>query len=137
MSAAKLLTVAGIAAFVLSACGTSAKPVAGSVTATVKPASRGRIDDPRTTKNNHVLCLQRDHLSVVEHGSSDLQIGPPGIGPYVHFEPTPGIAQGAQIGGKGQYQGAEVIGSALLYTNQASDRELAQVEACLAVGVTG
>jgi hypothetical protein len=37
----------------------------------------------------------------------------------------------------GLSQGAEVIGSALLYPNQASDKLLTKVENCVALGVGG
>jgi hypothetical protein len=53
----------------------------------------------------------------------------------VVFTPTPGAAQAAQI--QAQAQGAEVIGSALLYPAQASDSELSQIETCLAQRVQG
>jgi hypothetical protein len=53
----------------------------------------------------------------------------------VSFEPTPGDAQGVQI--QGEAQGAEVIGSALLYPNQAPDSLLSTVEGCVAKGVSG
>ena len=51
------------------------------------------------------------------------------------FQPTPGAAQGEQI--DGQAQGAEVIGTALLYPNQAPDELLSKVETCVAKGVPG
>jgi hypothetical protein len=53
----------------------------------------------------------------------------------VQFQPTPGDAQGVQIHGRAQ--GAEVIGSALLYPNQASAALLSNVESCVAKGVQG
>ena len=53
----------------------------------------------------------------------------------MNFAPTPGAAQDAQISGR--VTGAEVIGSALLYPDQASDGLLQTVEDCLAAGVTG
>ena len=64
-----------------------------------------------------------------------MQIGTAPSGPTVAFEPTPGDAQGVQI--HAQAQGAEVIGSALLYPNQASDALLQKVEDCVAQGVSG
>jgi hypothetical protein len=96
------------------------------------------IDDPRT---KHVKCLQQNGLPVTQiaqGGSNNLpgiQIGTVGSGPTVRFEPTPGAAQFDQI--SGSVQGAEVIGTALLFPNQASDKELKVVEDCLAVGVKG
>ena len=46
------------------------------------------------------------------------------------------MAQGAQISGCVQEQGAEVIGSALVYPNSASEQEPG-VEACVAQGIAG
>jgi hypothetical protein len=132
MSSEKLAVACVLAAVALSACGSSAKPVDGSAAVKVKHSGRGVVDDPR---KKHLKCLQQRHLSVVKVGQTGLQIGTPQIGPSVTFTPTPGAAQAAQIGG--QVQSAEVIGSALVYPNQASDKELKVVEDCLAQGVTG
>jgi hypothetical protein len=127
MSLGKLAPGLAVAAIALAACG-------GAVT--VKPpAGRGKVDDPRTAKNNHVACIRAQHLAVQEVGLTQLQIGAPPSGPQVVFEPSAGAAQAMQI--KGQAQGAEVIGSALLYPDQAPDAVLAKIEACLAKGVTG
>ncbi|MGI8411519.1 MAG: hypothetical protein ACR2LV_02405 [Solirubrobacteraceae bacterium] len=131
MSSAKLAALSGLAALGLCACASTTKPMA----ATATPRSRGRVDDPRTARVNHIECLQRARLRVVKVGGSDLQVGPLPSGPTIDFAPTPGIAQGLQI--QGSAQGAEVIGSALLYPNQASDQELAKIETCLAKGVSG
>ena len=51
------------------------------------------------------------------------------------FTNSPGAAQADQIEGKAQ--GAEVIGTALVYPNQGSDGELASIAACLQQGVSG
>jgi hypothetical protein len=90
------------------------------------------VDDPRT---KHLNCLIQHHLSVVKVGQTGLQVGAAPNGPTVTFAPTPGAAQEAQI--SGQVQAAEVIGSALVYPNRASDQELQVVESCLAQGVSG
>jgi hypothetical protein len=128
MSLAKLALVLSLAALALAACGSTAvHPTPGS--------SRGKVDDPRTAKADRVRCLEEDHLPVQEVGLTGLQIGAPPAGPRVVFEPTPGAAQGVQIDAQGQ--GAEVIGSALLYPDQGSDAELSQIETCLTQGVTG
>lgn len=101
----------------------------------MKLVSRGRVDDPRTMKANHLKCLQQQHLPVQEVGTTGLQVGPASTGPLVEFTPTPGAAQADQI--RGQSQGAEAIGPALLYPNQGSDSELQTIENCLAKGVKG
>lgn len=130
MSSAKFALAAGLAAVSLAACGSSAKPQAGSLKA-IATNHKG-VDDPR---KKHIQCLQQDHVPVTRVGSTGLKIGTRPDGATVQFEPTPGIAQGLAI--DGQAQAAEVIGSALVYPHQASDQLLALVEACVAKGVTG
>jgi hypothetical protein len=133
MPSAKLALAAGLAALSLSACGTSAKPEAGTLKATVK--NQKGIDDPR---KKHIACLQQERIPVtplVVNGQPAFQVGASTSGPRVVFTPTPGAAQEAQI--NGQVQGAEVIGSALLYPNQGSDALLKKVEGCVAEGVSG
>jgi hypothetical protein len=137
MPSAKLAVAVGLAALSLSACGTTSKPEAGTQAAIAK--SHQGVDDPRT---KHITCLEQRHISVREEqtvvaGQSlpGFQVGTLPDGPTVSFEPTPGDAQGIQI--HGQAQGAEVIGSALLYPNQAPSQLLTQVENCVAQGVSG
>lgn len=137
MPSAKLAVAVGLTALSLSACGTTSKPEAGTPAAIVK--SHQGLDDPR---KKHILCLQQEHIAVHSEpvtvaGQSlpGFQVGSLPAGPTVSFEPTPGDAQGIQI--SGQAQAAEVIGSALLYPNQASDSLLTKVENCVAQGVSG
>jgi hypothetical protein len=138
MSSAKLVAAAGLAALALSGCGGfSANPVAGSPDVA---NGRGKVDDPLTNMPNHLACLKQARLTVravVVGGAPGLQIGTPPAGPTVFFAPTSGAAQELQIGGNPRYQGAEVIGNALLYPNQASDNELGNIETCLDKGVSG
>jgi hypothetical protein len=125
--------VAALATLGLSACGSSAKPEAGTPAAT-KTAQKS-VDDPRKT---HIVCLQQEHIPVRRvsiNGLPSMQVGVRPTGPTIEFEPTPGDAQGKQI--EGSAQGAEVIGAALLYPNQASDSLLSKVETCVAKGVHG
>lgn len=130
MSFAKLALTCAVAAVSLSACGTiNVKP---TVTAGAAAQSRGRIDDPRTTKSDHVMCLRADNIPVREVGSTDLVVAG---SVNIRFLPTPGAAQAAQI--ENQEQGAEAIGSALLYPGRAPDGELTQIERCIAQGVSG
>lgn len=118
----RYVIAAALSALALSAC---------SVTAT-SPTGRGRVTDPRT-QAGRLDCLRAHHLAVREVGATGLQIGPPPAGATVRFTPSPGAAQTAQI--EGQAQGAEAIGSALVYPNQASDSELGVIENCVAQGV--
>jgi hypothetical protein len=125
-----LLVVAGAAALSLGACGIRSKPEAGTSHAQV--VSQKNVDDPRAA---HLDCLRQDRIPVTEWGRVWMQIGAKPTGPTVQFTPTPGAAQEAQISGR--VESAEVIGSALLYPNQASDALLQKVEDCVALGVKG
>jgi hypothetical protein len=123
----RLAIAAGcVAAIALSACGGPVKSATGS---------RGVFDDPRTAKANRVLCISQHHLPVQKVGLNELLIGAQPAGPRVVFAPTEGAAQGDQISGR--QGGAEVIGGALLYPDQASDSELGTIETCLSHGVKG
>jgi hypothetical protein len=118
------LAAATLATIALAGCGAvKVQPTAG----------RGQIDSQATMNPNHLACLQRAHLPVTVVNREVLQIGSLPTGPTVVFTPTPSSAQDAQI--SGQAQGAEAIGSALLWVHQGSDQELKEIENCLAVGV--
>jgi hypothetical protein len=126
MPYAKSAAVVGAAAVLLCGCSSAAKP----------PQGRGKVEDPRTAAySNYYGCLIAHHLPAAKAGRVSIQIGPLPAGPTITFLPTPSAAQAAQIEGQAQYQGAEVIGAALLYPRGGSDRELAQIESCLASGV--
>lgn len=117
-----------VAAIVLSACGSSVKPATGS---------RGKVDDPRTAHSNHIECLTKHHLPIRKVGRNEILVEPQPSGPRIVFEPTPGMGQGAQISGNRSEQGAEVIGSALVYPNAASDQETKVIENCVSQGIVG
>jgi hypothetical protein len=137
MPSAKLAAAIVLSALSLSACGISSKPEAG----TPKAIANGHkgLDDPRT---KHTACLEQAHIAfdnellrVAGKSLPSFQVDTAPGGPTVIFEATPGDAQGVQI--QGEAQGAEIIGSALLYPNQASDKLLNVVEGCVAKGVKG
>ncbi len=133
MPSAKLALAAGLAAVSLAACGTTAKPEAGTLKA-ARITHKG-IDNPRLT---HLHCLQQDHIAatpITVTGLPGIQVGSYPQGPRIVFEQTPGIAQGVQI--QGTEQSAEVIGSALLYPDAGTDGLLQKVEDCVAEGVQG
>jgi hypothetical protein len=137
MPSAKLAAAIALSALSLTACGISSKPEAG----TPKAIANGHkgLDDPRT---KHTACLEQAHIAfhleqlrVAGKTLPSFQVDTAPSGPTVSFEPTPGDAQGVQI--QAEAQGAEVIGSALLYPNQATDKLLSAVEDCVAKGVSG
>jgi hypothetical protein len=132
MRLARLALSCGLAAVFVSACGSTANPPAGSIPPGSYHAGRAAVDDPRTS---HVRCLKAHKLPVREIGLTEIQVGAAPEGPTVVFTPTPGSAQADQINGSAP--GAEVIGSALLYPNQAPDKELSVVESCVTLNVRG
>jgi hypothetical protein len=125
----------------LSACGSTTKYVAGTPQATAQ-AEKG-LNDPRTT---HIECLRADGVTDIREEDLPVngygptawpafQIGTKPSGPTVVFVATPGMGQGVQI--SGQDEAAEIIGSALVFPNQAGPNLLQKVETCTAVGVSG
>ena len=137
MFPAKVAVVCGLMALLVSACGVSSKPLAGTGNLNKVHSFYGVADDPRTP---HTKCLKAAGVTFYEYTTKGqkypaIQVGTLPTGPTIIFQPTPGAAQDVQI--TGQVQGAEVIGSALLYPNQASSKLLSIVESCTAVGVSG
>ncbi len=134
---AQLAVTVGLMAVLLSACGISAKPQAGTKNISKSHDYYALLDEPWTLQ---VKCLKSDHVKFRKYLTAGqklpaIQVGSLPTGPTIVFEPTPGIAQGIQIqGGAG---GAEAIGAALLYPNQAKNKLLTKVETCTAAGVTG
>jgi hypothetical protein len=118
------LLAAGLAAVAMSGCASLTHPARG----------RGRVDVPATS-SGRFACLLAHRLPATAVGTTGIQIGQLPAGPTIRFAPTSSVATAAQI--ENTEQGAEVIGSALLYPNQASDSELQTIENCLAQGVAG
>jgi hypothetical protein len=121
-----------VVAVALAGCGAvQVQPTTPAGSATL--ASRGKVDSPITDMHDRLGCLQADHLTVQVLGPTKLQVGAAPAGPTIVFTPTIGTAQAQQI--DGHSQGAEAIGTALLYPNQGSDSELTSIEDCLDQGV--
>lgn len=118
------LLAVGLAAVAMAGCGSLKHPAQG----------RGRVDDP-STSSGRFACLLAHRLPAVMEGTTAIQVGQLPAGPTIRFAPTQGAATADQI--ENTEQGAEVIGSALLYPNQASNSELNTIEDCLAHGVSG
>jgi hypothetical protein len=137
MSAAKAAVACGLVALLVSACGIAPKPEAGTANLRKQQGFFGLRDDPRL---KHVKCLRAAKIHFSEYYTAKghlpaVQVGSLPAGPTIIFYPTPGVAQGLQI--MDQEQGAEVIGSALLYPNSAPAKELATIAQCTATGVSG
>jgi len=94
MPSANRAAAATLAAMSLAACGTTAKPVAGTLRADAK--ARKQVDDPRT---KHIACLRGARIPVVTVGQTELEVGTPPTQAKIVYTPTPGSGQQAQIGG--------------------------------------
>ena len=133
---AALWSAVGLLLLALAGCGGAVKVQPTAPAGSTKLASRGKVDSPLTDMHNHLDCLRDDdHLAVQVLSPTKLQVGPAPAGPTIVFTPTSGAAQAQQIDGNAQ--GAEVIGTALLYPNHGSESELTVIEDCLAQGVQG
>jgi hypothetical protein len=137
MSLAKVAVVCALTAVLVSACGIQQKPLAGTPKIDKAHGFHGVVDDPRA---KHTPCLRADKLHFREYRTGPqqlpvIQVGSLPTGPMIVFYPTPGAAQALQL--QGEDEGAEAIGSALLYPNHASGSELTKVENCTSIGVTG
>jgi hypothetical protein len=90
----------------------------------------GEPSDDADTRANAIACLTDEkNLTAIERGDNQILVGDPETGPRIVFYLTGGEAEAAQFRGEGE--GTEQIGSALLYVRQASDDELEDVESCL------
>ena len=123
MPHAKSVAALAAAVLILCGCGAAVKP----------PHGRGQVEDPRT-EAGRLECLVAHHFPARKVGRTGIQIGPLPIGPTVLFEPSDAAAETRQVDGTAQ--GAEVIGTVLLYPHQASDTELNQIENCVAQGMS-
>ena len=124
-----------MAAVAVAGCGGAVKVQPTAPTGSTKLASRGQVDNPATDIRNHLGCMRDAHIPVQVVSPTRLQVGPVPSGATIVFAATPGSSQAYQINGSSQ--GAEVIGSALVYPNQAPEPVLSVIEACLAQGVQG
>jgi hypothetical protein len=138
MSPAKVAVACGLMALLISACGIPPKPEAGTAHLRHHAGFYGLTDDPRKPQ---VTCLKSDKLHFHKYyadGAQHLpaiQVGTLPQGPTMIFYSTAGIAQGLQI--RGQETAGAVIGSLVVYPNQASSKLLKKVQACASIGVKG
>ena len=111
------LLLLALGAFALSGCSLSS-------------SSSEPGDDDGDKRGAAIACLTDERqLDAVEKGDNQILVGDPETGPRIVFYRTGGQAEAAQFEGEGE--GAEQIGSALLFVHTASDDVLEDVEDCL------
>jgi hypothetical protein len=122
-----------VAAIALSACGIQAKPEAGTANLDQQAGYHGAVSDPRGAA---AACLTGQGLKISEYITrSDepaIQVGTLPDGPTIIFQRSLEYTMGLVV--SGQAVGAEAIGAALLYPNEASDTVLSAVEGCVSIG---
>jgi hypothetical protein len=139
MSRVALAVTAGLMTVLLSACGIAAKPQAGTADISKSHDTYSLVDQPWTLQ---AKCLKADHVKFRKYLTAGqklpaIQVGKLPTGPTLVFYSTAGIAQGFQVTGKTIGLGAEAIGAALVYPNQATNKLLTKVEICAGAGVSG
>jgi len=121
MRARFLAAAACGAAVALSACGGSDAPAT--------PGGAGQPPDPNDKRGVAYTCLTRDkQLAAKLTGKQSIQVDGRG-GPRIDFFVSGGEAEGQQFSGNAQ--GAEQIGSALLYVKDGTEDQLKLIEQCL------
>ncbi len=109
------------AVLALAGCGGSDAPA--------RPGGKGQPPDPNDKRAVALDCIvNQEQLSARYSGEKAIQVGAPG-GPRIEFLISGGEAEGRQF--QGDAQGAEQIGSTLLFINNGSDAVLKQLERCL------
>lgn len=94
------------------------------------PASAPPEIDPNDERALTLDCITRVRgIEATLEGEDFIQVGAAPDGPRIEFVQFSGEAEGRQL--EGDAEGAEQIGSALLFVNGGSDRLLDELEHCL------
>ena len=113
------IAAACAAALAIAGCGGNDK----------EPAAEG-APDPNDKRAVALACIRdQEGLEARLSGEKSIQVDGVG-GPRIEFLLSSGEAEGRQF--LGGAQGAEQIGSALLFVNDADEEQLEKIEACLA-----
>jgi hypothetical protein len=88
------------------------------------------VDDESDKPGATLSCLDEKGIEARLDGEDAVVVGDGEAAPRIEFFLTAGESEAAQFKGKGE--GAEQIGSALLYVRDGSDDLLEDVELCLA-----
>jgi hypothetical protein len=87
-------------------------------------------DDESDKRAAAMTCLEDEEIDARLEGEEEIVVGEGEDAPRIRFFLTAGESEAAQFEGDGE--GAEQIGSALLYVGEGSDDLLETVENCLA-----
>ena len=108
------------AALALAACGGSDEAA--------RPGGKGQAPDPNDKRAVALDCIvNEEQLPARLVGEQSIQVG--AGGPRIEFLISGGEAEGRQF--QGDAQGAEQIGSTLLFLNDGTEDQLEKLERCL------
>lgn len=136
MISAKSTVMCALIALLVSGCGIAARPEAGTLSA------RSGIYNQQAYQSGfkrpaRVNCLKQHHLPAHLYRTADklpaIRVGSGPSAPTMIFEPFGWSTPDLKI--RGEAQGAEIIGTVLLYPNGMSLSEAKIVEQCAAIGV--
>jgi len=113
---ARIVTLVCVLGLTAGGCGAS------------ETSGGGGGPDPNDKRAVALGCIRDEGLDARPAGQRAIQVNGIG-GPRVEFFVTSGEAEGRQF--QGGAQGAEHIGSALLFVNDAGDEQLKKIETCL------
>jgi hypothetical protein len=86
-------------------------------------------DDDSDKRTAAMNCFEEEGIDARLDGDTDVVVGEGKGAPRIKFFLTAGESEAAQF--KGEAEGAEQIGAALLYVNEGDDEMLEDVENCL------
>jgi len=113
----------------LPACAVACALALASTGCGAESQSETEGPDPNDKRAVALACIRDDEgLPARLAGEKSIQVDGPG-GPRIEFLLSGGEAEGRQF--QGGAQGAEQIGSALLFVNRASEDQLEKIEICL------
>lgn len=115
-----------IALFVLAGCGSERQPSqSGGESPTLGGAYGYKPFQPR---DRMLKCLRRKGVEALGVGQDVIQVLPLPASPRIVVAATPDAATALQV--RGEAEGAQLMGYALVYANRASNRQIEQIQDC-------
>ncbi len=116
-----------IAALVLAGCGSVRQPSQSGGESATRGGAYGF--KPYQPRDKLLKCLRRKGVEAVAVGQDSIQFLPLPGAPRIVMAATPDAATALQV--RGRSEGAQLMGSALVFANQATKRQIEQIQDCL------
>ena len=116
-----------VAVLVLAGCGSERQPSqSGGQSASLGGAY---TYEPYQPRDKMLKCLRGKGVKAVAVGQDAIQFLPLPASPRIVVAATPDAATALQV--RGRAEGAQLMGSALVYANQASNRQIKRIQDCV------